>query len=114
MIYHIVPRSEWQSQGDQMVYSPKSLGDEGFIHCSQLSQLLGSASRYFKGRGDLLVLAVDPNRVIPTIVFENAREGDEPFPHIYGPLNRNAVVGIHHLEAQADGEFSLPETMSVA
>ncbi|CAM2009780.1 DUF952 domain-containing protein [Acanthopleuribacter pedis] len=112
MIYHIVPRGEWQSQGDQMVYTPKSLGDEGFIHCSELKQLLGSASRYYKGRTDLLVLTVDPNRVIPTIVFENAREGEEPFPHIYGPLNRNAVVGIHPLQARPDGEFTLPETLA--
>ncbi len=113
MIYHIVPRGDWQSQGDQMVYCPKSLGDEGFIHCSNLNQLLGSAVRYFKGRSDLLVLTVDPARVIPSIVFENAREEDEPFPHIYGPLNRNAVIGIHRLEPREDGEFSLPATMAV-
>jgi uncharacterized protein (DUF952 family) len=33
-------------------------------------------------------------------------DSDEPFPHIYGLLNADAVVGTRSLETDASGQFS--------
>ena len=36
----------------------------------------------------------------------------ELFPHIYGPLNRDAVVSVEPLEAGADRAFVAPPSLA--
>lgn len=59
----------------------------------------------FRGRSDLLLLAIDSNRVDATIRYENLLGGAELFPHIYGPLERSAVVAAERLLPRSDGTF---------
>jgi uncharacterized protein (DUF952 family) len=40
---------------------------------------------------------------------ESPAGGDERFPHIYGPLNLDAVTQVLPFEPSDDGLFSLPE-----
>jgi uncharacterized protein (DUF952 family) len=49
------------------------------------------ATTYFRGVEGLLLLVIDPSRVSADIRVESAG-GAEQFPHIYGPLNLDAVV----------------------
>ena len=71
------------------------------------------ANENFRGDDDhLLLLEIDPTSIAPTIRYENLEGGEELFPHIYGALNRDAVVGVHHLVAGPSGEFSSPAALS--
>lgn len=96
MLYHLVGRDEWARVGDDEYaddeYAPASLALEGFIHFSTAAQLARTVARFFAGRDDLLVVTVDEARVRAPIRFEPA-DGDE-FPHVYGPLNLDAVVDV--------------------
>lgn len=49
--------------------------------------------RYFAGRDDLVLLEIDPARLRAELKYEPAPDG-ELFPHVYGPLNIDAVVGV--------------------
>jgi uncharacterized protein (DUF952 family) len=106
-ILHITQRHEWEQAKNLGTYRSNTLDSEGFIHCSTLIQVIGSANRFFKGQTDLVILKIDIDRVTPEIRYEGADSGNL-FPHIYGELNIDAVIGSIDLESHPDGSFVLP------
>ena len=75
-----------------------SLKTQGFIHCSLAEQVLQVANGILPGRDDLVLLEIEEGKVIPKIIYENLEGGDKLFPHIYGPLNEDAIIAIHPFE----------------
>ena len=101
MLFHIVSAADWARRGE--TYTPSSFACDGFIHCSTAAQVDRVANRLFHGRADLLLLTIEPGRVRAHIRYENLEGGDEQFPHIYGPLNLDAVVGVRVLRVDDEG-----------
>lgn len=110
MIYHIAAAVDWQEARRRGEYRTSTRGrtlrEEGFIHASQAHQVPAVANAYYAGVRDLLVLAIDEDRVRPEIRYEAVPGSVERFPHIYGPLNVDAVVRTMPLEPGPDGSFS--------
>ena len=109
-ILHITHRQEWDKAKDLGTYRSNTLESEGFIHCSTLAQVIGSANRFFKDRKDLVILKIEIDRVIPEIRYEGA-DPNNLFPHIYGDLNIDAVIGSIDLESDINGSFILPKEL---
>lgn len=113
-IYHIIGCGDWAAAQAAGEYRASSLEDEGFIHFSQITQVLGVAALFYAGRDDLLLLVVDPEKVEAEIRREApsgappAGDHDGLFPHVYGALNLDAVVRVVSFPRNADGTFSLP------
>jgi uncharacterized protein (DUF952 family) len=107
MIYHIAARADWEAAQAAGSYAADSLTSEGFIHCSTGAQVLGTAGRFFAGRHDLVLLAIDPARLTAELRYEEGEPG-VLFPHLYGPLDLRAVVGSYPFAPAADGSFALP------
>jgi uncharacterized protein (DUF952 family) len=93
MIYHIVLPDSWEEQKDNEFYEHESLGIEGFVHCSYAGQLDAVLSRYYSGSERVLILHIDPELLTSKLV-EEASTGGEIYPHIYGKINRGAIVEI--------------------
>lgn len=108
IIFHITARETWERAAPGGTYRPEAFPAEGFIHCSTPAQVVRVADARFRGRGGLVLLAIDTGRVGPEIVYENLEGGPELFPHIYGGLNADAVAEVLEFEPGADGYFSLP------
>ena len=102
-IYHIAQRSDWeQALGDgeyTISTRGRTLAEQGFIHCSTASQVDRVASYIYKGVPDLVLLVIDPARVTATIQYDDVPGEPDPYPHIYGPLNTDAVTEIKPFEA---------------
>jgi uncharacterized protein (DUF952 family) len=92
-ILHFTTPDAWAAAQAAGTLSPPSLADEGFIHCSTFAQATATADRIFAGSGELLALIVDPARLSAPLRWERATDVADEFPHIYGPLNADAVVG---------------------
>ena len=71
-------------------------------------QVTASANRFYADASELLVLHIDPSRLTSPLKAEAAGSG-ELFPHIYGPLNRDAVVSARTLERDEAGKWSFVE-----
>lgn len=112
MIFHIMPQADWSDAQHLAAYQPASLGAEGFIHCSTREQLVGSATLHFHGQSNLVVLCIDEQRVEAGIRYENLTGGAAQFPHIYGPLNADAIVDVLDLPQTSDGAFQLPPPLA--
>jgi uncharacterized protein (DUF952 family) len=102
-IYHLVLRRVWEENPDQP-YRADSLASEGFIHCSFAPQVAGAANRFYAEATDLLLLHIDAER-LSSPLREEASGSGEVFPHIYGPLNRDAVVKVEELAHGPDGRW---------
>lgn len=105
-IYHLVPGPIWETSPAEP-YTAESLASEGFIHCSNAGQVAGSANRFFAGLKDVLVLEIDPDRLASPLRDEPGGSG-ELYPHVYGPIDRAAVVAVHRLGRGADGRWVFP------
>ena len=110
VIYHIATAPDWalaQRDGQYTTSTrDRTLAEEGFIHASTAGQVAPVANAYYRGVPDLVVLVIDPGRVGPEIRYELVPGSDAPYPHIYGPLNTDAVVGTRPLDPGPDGEFT--------
>ncbi len=102
-ILHLCTRQDWDAAQAQGEFRPDSLAVEGFIHCSRPEQILDVANRYYKGIEGMLLLKIERERIVPEIVCE-ASDGDD-FPHIYGPINIEAITAVIPFSPDADGKF---------
>jgi uncharacterized protein (DUF952 family) len=109
-IFHITTRADWESAKRKGTYRAPSLASEGFIHCSTSEQVIQTANRLFRGQMGLVLLEIDTDQVDAKIKYENCEGGQENFPHIYGPLNSDAVVRVLSFEPGADGSFAMPSS----
>lgn len=94
MIYHVVAKNQWEQALLQGYYEAPSLAIEGFIHLSMQNQVQGVLERYYQGQKDLLLLHVDESKLTATLKYEIAPSINESFPHLFGPLNLDAVVNV--------------------
>ncbi len=111
IILHIARRSDWEQARAAGAYRGDTLASEGFIHCSTPEQIISVANRFYRGQPDLMLLVIDRARVQAAVRDENLEGGTTLFPHIYGPLNLDAVVDVLDFPSQLDGSFKLPEAL---
>ncbi len=93
MIYHITTEADWLAEANKTTYESASLAIEGFIHCSTTEQVAGVLERYYANIPDLRLLHIDPTLLTTEVRYEPATN-NELFPHIYGPIDRKAVVEV--------------------
>ena len=117
MILHITSKQEWLAAQTKGEYIAPSLASEGFIHCSTEKQVLNVANAFYRGQTGLVLLKLDETRLRSEVKWEapagppadNISEADL-FPHVYGPINLEAVVSVLDFEPDpVSGNFSLPD-----
>ena len=109
VILHAAPRTAWSTAQGQGAYAADSLAGEGFIHCSKVEQILRVANMLYRGQHGLVLLVIDPGRLTSELRWEPGVDlSAERFPHVYGPINLEAVTRVLDFEPGPDGTFSLP------
>lgn len=111
LIIHIVPQDQWADARQRGSYEGDTLHTEGFIHCSTPAQTLWVANGRFVGRTDLLLLCIDADRLVSELRYEESEPGQH-FPHIYGPLNLDAVIAVVPFGPEPDGRFTMPDQVA--
>lgn len=132
LIYHVTMFNDWadaKRDGEYKISTRgRSLQQEGFIHASTDEQVEGVANAIFRGARNLVMLVIDTQKVkseiryecartqlpearkvVSEVRYENPDAAEDEFPHIYGPLNLDAVVAAIPLEASFDGRFDFPQ-----
>ena len=103
VIYHIAEAADWERARRDGQYTistrGRTLAEEGFIHASTASQVAQVADAYYRGVPDLVLLVIDTERVRPELRYELVPGQPDPYPHIYGPLNLDAVLETRPFQA---------------
>jgi len=114
IVLHLMPAPSWRAWSGDGRHEPATLATEGFVHCTAGDELmLTVANRFYAGAEDLVAVALETDRLTSEVRWEtpahpdgSAASGDEPaFPHVYGPLDGDAVVGARRVVRDAGGRF---------
>ncbi|MGZ5371337.1 DUF952 domain-containing protein [Aeromicrobium sp.] len=113
LIFHIATDSDWRAARASGAYTTSTLGvtlgQEGFLHCSRDSQVARVLSKHYSDVTEpLTLLTVDTNLLTSPWQLDDVPGAALSFPHIYGPLNPEAVVSAARLSKDIAGEWELP------
>lgn len=108
IIYKICPEALWREAEASGTFTgaPVDLAD-GFIHFSTAEQVRETAAKHFAGQDGLLLVAIDEARLGPALKYEVSR-GGALFPHLFAPLDLEAVVWVKPLPLDAGGAHVFP------
>ena len=108
-IFKICPAALWRVAEARGRFDGMAIDlRDGYIHFSTGAQVAETAARYFAGEADLLLVAVDADRLGPALRYEPSRGGDL-FPHLYDVLDAAAVLWAKPLPLGPDGRHQFPE-----
>jgi uncharacterized protein (DUF952 family) len=112
IVYKLLAAGEWRAAVAAGSYAG-SADDErdGFIHLSAADQLAGTAAKHFKGKVDLVLVALDAARLGAALRWEPSR-GGALFPHLYGALDPAAALSTTPTPLGPDGVPTLPEDLA--
>lgn len=110
LTYHGTPKPYFDSLDPGEPYLPRDFDADGFVHCTDGAEALSIVlSTYYKDDpDDWLVLYLDLDRVASPVRYDDPAE---IFPHIYGPINRDAIVAVKPIGRAEDGTFLRPEPL---
>lgn len=97
-IYHVVMPDYWQQFEGKDAFTPPTFEKEGFIHCCTKEQIDYVLSTYFVGVPEIILLKLDTNLLTAKLLVEPAN--GQHFPHIYGPINAEAIVNIEKIKSK--------------
>ncbi|MBL3571634.1 hypothetical protein BV509_10195 [Rhodovulum sulfidophilum] len=105
LIYKIFRRAEWDALRERGASrgAPVDLAD-GFIHLSTAEQVTGTAEKHFAGESDLVLVAVEAERLGTDLKWEPSR-GGALFPHLYRELRLADLVWDKSLPLGATGHI---------
>ncbi|MEO8101970.1 MAG: DUF952 domain-containing protein [Betaproteobacteria bacterium] len=112
MIYRIAEPLDWWQARKTGYFASADLAAEGFIHISELHQVLRTANKYYRGKTGLLLLEIDEARLDRSVVREDLTGSGMCFPHSYAPIPVRAIIRHFALTEDTGGGFSLPDELT--
>ena len=92
LVYKIVDAAAWHKAERAGVFTGATIDlKDGYIHLSTAQQMHQTAALYFAGQNNLMLIAVDAQRVAHKLKWEASR-GGQMFPHIYGIIEMSDVI----------------------
>ena len=103
--YHLVPEPWYRAQPENLGYLPEPFEADGFVHLThRLDDVLAVGNSFYRNDArPYLLLTIDLDQITSEV-----RHDDDSgrYPHVYGPLDRPAIVGIQRVERADDGSFT--------
>ncbi|HET6989474.1 MAG TPA: DUF952 domain-containing protein [Kribbella sp.] len=117
-ILHLAFVDQWEAAREAGSYRWSTRGkslDDGatFIHASRPEQVATVANFVYDDVLEpLCLLVIDTERLVSAVCDEHV--GGQMFPHIYGPLNLDAVVDVRRYQRGADGRWPTVTAQAVS
>lgn len=110
LTYHATPKAHFDALDPTEPYLPADYETDGFIHCTDGAEALSIVlTTYYKDEpGDWVVLYLDADRITSPVHYDDPAQ---IFPHVYGPINRDAIVAVKDVGRAADGTFLRPQPL---
>lgn len=103
--FHLATKASWEAQEVSALYAHPSLETEGFIHTSYISELRLTYEKYFTPDDQLILIGIDLAKVEVEVRIDEVPSRNARFPHVYGKLNKSAIVYLCTIESPQDLEL---------
>jgi uncharacterized protein (DUF952 family) len=102
--FHLTPAEWWAAADPAAPLTAPSSADEGFIHCTTGGdEMVATANRHYRDDPrPFVVLTIDLDRAGSPVRIEDARG---IYPHVFGPIERAAILAVQPMPRAADGTF---------
>jgi uncharacterized protein (DUF952 family) len=108
LVFKIVSSREWRAAEDAGLFTGSAVDlRDGYIHFSTAAQAPETASRYFAGIDDLVLVAISADDLGDALRWEPSRH-DDLFPHLYADLSMSAVRWVKPLRLDSSGRHIFP------
>lgn len=108
LVYKILSATEWQAAERAGVFKGAGIDlNDGYIHFSTAEQAAETAAKHFADQGDLVLVAVDADKLGTAVKWEVSR-GGQLFPHLYGVLKPGDAAWVKPLPLGADSKHRFP------
>jgi uncharacterized protein (DUF952 family) len=104
MAWHLTPEPWFRAQPDDAGYLPEAFATDGFVHLTHgAAEVIAAGNRYYQSDPrPNLALQIDLDRITSEIRYDDPRR---LFPHVYGPLDREAIREARAVERDQSGRF---------
>ncbi len=110
-ILHMAPADRWAAWPANTPYTPEEYANDGFLHCTEGEALMTRVANalYREKPGDFVLLVIAVERLTAPVRWERPVGADLAplFPHVYGPIDPEAIIEVRCIERDADGAFLL-------
>jgi len=100
-IFHVTTAGDWAAAEPAGRYAVSTRGvtlqQEGYIHCSEDHQWPAIRARFYADLDDVVLLEIDTDRLTSPWRTEQLGDADQPYPHVYGPIDLDAVVSVRRI-----------------
>lgn len=93
IIMHTANREEYENEIKTGHYGKNSLNKYGFIHCSEFDTYYLVAPNFKDDYAEKVILTIDMEKLDCDVKWEDG--GGLDFPHIYGLLGKESIVGVY-------------------
>jgi uncharacterized protein (DUF952 family) len=103
--FHLVPVEVWTGLDPSVAYEAVGYAGDGFIHCTDGVEALGATfdRHYGTDTRPFLALTIDLDALDVPWRFDVP---GSPYPHIYGPVQRGAIIAVHRVDRGPEGRFA--------
>lgn len=110
IIVHVALKEEWEDLANENVYAPISYEKDGFIHCSEVENIAEVANDNLgKVKEQMVLLCIDTDKLTSEVKWETRGDKGIRFPHVYGPINLDAVIDVINFTKDKNGMFYYPD-----
>ena len=106
-VFKILEHKEWFNNEEEYKGSLIDLKD-GFVHLSTSTQIYETCKKHFFRRENLIVIYFKIKDLGNNLKWEKSRNHDL-FPHYYGNLKKELIIGFFELRSIADGSHKFPK-----
>ncbi len=106
IIFHITNRNNLKKFNQTKLYTNETLKTDGFLHCCTFDQIPNVANNNLQNTDEkLIVVCINTEYLSSKLMWEKGFKNGMVSPHIYGPINSNAIISTEKLEKNKSGNF---------
>lgn len=97
--------SAWEKVKNRKYFGEESVKTEGFVHCSPVEYMWRVAPNFKGIKDELVLLCIDTEKLEAEVRWEDGDNCGRNYPHVYGPVNVDAVLMVLPFLRDKDGNW---------
>ena len=105
MILHCMKKSTWEERKNKEFWGNRNMEADGFIHCSSVEYFWRVAPNFKDIKDEMVLVCIDEDKLNAEVRYEDGDHCRRAYPHVYGLINREAIVKVLPFLRKEDGTY---------